>query len=98
MLAAVPSPSNPTLELQYLLYVKGGSKDGPTGLGTTPHKHWDPPLGAMNRSSPRVAFFQQNKGECWPIFSDFFQALTPIIRLTFLMFFVVFIFFDFENC
>jgi hypothetical protein len=45
MLAAVPSPSNPTLELQYLLYVKGGSKDGPTGLGTTPHKHWDPPLG-----------------------------------------------------
>jgi hypothetical protein len=89
MLAAVPSPSNPTLELQYLLYVKGGSKDGPTGLGTTPHKHWDPPLGAMNRSSPRVAFFNTKQGGMLAdLFSDFFQALTPIIRLTFFMFFV----------
>jgi hypothetical protein len=80
MLPAMPSPPFRTF---------ARASDRMAGLGTTSRKHWVPPLGAMNRSSPRVAFFStQNKGECWPIFSDFFQALTPIIRLTFFIFFV----------
>ena len=43
MLSAMPSPLFRTLELQYLLYVKGGSKGRTVGLGTTSRKHWIAP-------------------------------------------------------
>ena len=81
MLPAVPATPHPTLELQYLLYVKGSSKDGRAGREQHRSKHWVPPLG-QNRSSPRDAFFFNTKqGGMLAIFGwGLFSSITPTNR------------------